>query len=85
MTSAPRRIYAVVRALQRQAVPRALILLEPFKPLSLETIKAQRANVIGAAAMCASGVDTQTLSHCNRVNANRHSGNPRGDEPEMKL
>jgi hypothetical protein len=76
------RIYAVVRALQRQAVPRALILLEPFKPLSLETIKAQIANVIGAAAMC---LNTQTLSQCNRVNPTPVAINPRGDEREMKL
>jgi hypothetical protein len=62
-----------------------LISLEAFKPLSLETIKAQRANVIGAAAMCATRVDTQTLSQCNRVNPNPLAINPRGDEPEMKL
>jgi hypothetical protein len=65
--------------------PAALIQLEPFKPLSPETIKAQRANVIGAAAMCATRVDTQTLSQCNRVNANSLGINPRGDEHEMKL
>jgi hypothetical protein len=65
--------------------PAALISLEPFKPLSPETIKAQRANVIGAAAMCATCVNTQTLSQCNRVNPNPLAINPRGDEPEMKL
>jgi hypothetical protein len=62
-----------------------LISLEPFKPLSPETIKAQIANAIGAAAMCATGVDTQTLSQCNRVNANPLGINRRGDEHEMKL
>jgi hypothetical protein len=65
--------------------PAALISLEPFKPLSPETIKAQRANVIGAAAMCAISVNTQTLSQCNRVNPNPLAVNPRGDEREMKL
>jgi len=30
-------------------------------------------------------VDTQTLSQCNRVNANSLGINPRGDEHEMKL
>jgi hypothetical protein len=34
--------------------PAALISLEPFKPLSPETIKAQRANRADAAAMCQS-------------------------------
>jgi hypothetical protein len=65
--------------------PAALIQLEPFKPLSPETIKAQRANVIGAAAMCATCVNTQTLSQCNRVNPDPLAINPRGDEREMKL
>jgi hypothetical protein len=62
-----------------------LISLEPFKPLSLETIKAQRANVIGAAAMCATCLNTQTLSQCNRVNPNPLAIKPRGDERETKL
>jgi hypothetical protein len=65
--------------------PAALISLEPFKPLSLETIKAQRTNATGAAAMCAMCVNTQTLSQCNRVNPNARAANPRGDEREMKL
>jgi hypothetical protein len=65
--------------------PAALISLEPFKPLSPETIKAQRANVIGAAAMCATCLNTQTLSQCNRVNPNPLAINPRGDERETKL
>jgi hypothetical protein len=63
----------------------ALFSLKPFKPLSPETIKAQRANVIGAAAMCAMCLNTQTLSQCNRVNPNARAVNPRGDEREMKL
>jgi hypothetical protein len=63
----------------------ALISLEPFKLLLPETIKAQRTNVIGAAAMCATCVNTQTLSQCNRVNANAVAANPRGDERETKL
>jgi hypothetical protein len=53
--------------------------------LSPETIKAQRPNVIGAAAMCAICVNTQTLSRCNKVNPNPVAINPRGDEREMKL
>jgi hypothetical protein len=65
--------------------PTASISLEPFKPLSLETIKAQTANVTGAAAMCASCVHTQTLSQRNTVNASSNAVNPRGDEQEMKL
>jgi hypothetical protein len=72
-------------SLATQNRPTALISLEPFKPLSLETIKAQRANVTGAAAMCAICVNTQTLSQCNRVNPNPLDINPRGDEREMKL
>jgi hypothetical protein len=63
----------------------ALFSPNPFKPLSPETIKAQRANVIGAAAMCATCVNTQTLSQCNRVNPNALAANRRGDEREMKL
>jgi hypothetical protein len=65
--------------------PAASISLEPFKPLSLETIKAKTANVTGAAAICASCVHTQTLSQCSRVNANSRAVNPRGDECKMKL
>jgi hypothetical protein len=64
---------------------RGVDLLEPFKPLSPETIKAQRANATDAAAMCGMCVNTQTLSQCNRVNANPIAVNPRGDEPETKL
>jgi hypothetical protein len=41
--------------------------------------------VIGAAAMCTTCVNTQTLSQCNRVNANPLAINRRGDEREMKL
>jgi len=65
--------------------PAALILLEAFKPLSPETIKAQTANAMVAAAMCGMCVNTQTLSQCNRVNANPTAINRRGDEPRMKL
>jgi hypothetical protein len=79
---APMRWYEPCNAPYR---PAASISLEPFKRLSLETIKAQRANVTGAAAMCASCVHTQTLSQCNRVNVNSLAVNPRGDEREMKL
>jgi hypothetical protein len=62
-----------------------LITLEAFKRLSPETTRAQTANVIGAAAMCAICVNTQTLSRCNKVNPNPVAVNPRGDEYEMKL
>jgi hypothetical protein len=57
----------------------ALFSLKPFKPLSPETIKAQRTNPADA------GFNTQTLSQCNRVNPNARAANPRGDEREMKL
>jgi hypothetical protein len=76
------RWYEPCNALNR---PAALISLEPFKPLLLETIKAQRTNVIGAAAMCATWMNTQILSQCNRVNPNPLAINRRGDEREMKL
>ncbi|NOJ40463.1 hypothetical protein [Bradyrhizobium australiense] len=69
--------------------PAALISLEPFKPLSPETIKAQRANSTGAASMCRMRlqcVETQKLYRSAAgVNSKPVADDPRDDEPEMKL
>jgi hypothetical protein len=43
--------------------PAALIQLEPFKPLSPETIKALTANPNGEASICQNG---DALSQCNK-------------------
>jgi hypothetical protein len=68
--------------LQRSKSSRGVDFAGPFKPLSLETIKAQRTIPTGAASMC---LNTQTLSQCNRVNPDPLAINRRGDEREMKL
>jgi hypothetical protein len=68
--------------LQRKIIPLRLFRLNRSNHCRPKRLKPQGQF---QAVRLSMGLNTQTLSQCNRVNPNPLAINPRGDEREMKL